>query len=555
MAYSAERFRRGFDAALRGRDIARAARLLEANCDILLAQGQADLFARCVSEIPQRVQSFHPRLMLALAWRLIAQWKFEQVADLFAAIRLRLSELERGETDPEEIRRLRHALRHREMMLALTRDDMWVAENHCRLLIAERYGADAYVKGSLYTSLLHARYQQFKLSDVDRLDTQATDYLSEKSNANSLFIHNCVAALAMLALGRSDEAIGRLRRTVDDARALGPNAAPLAAIPALPLAEALYERGCFAEAQTLVSAHLPRASDMGIVDQLVCGYLTAARLAARAGDQEGALRILDEGHRLAAQRGFPRLAAWIFSERVAILARTHQLARLGKEQEHSLLQTRPDGHLPEERINTLAEAKALAWVRVAEAHCRVDDGLRVADAWSRRMQRVGALRSRIRWKLTGVRFLLLAGKLRLAARLLGEAVMLAAPGRFVAGLLEEPALIALLRRIYHEQPDTFAQSSHDFIKEILAHDSTPVSLSITSPDGERASLDRLSPREIDVLALVAAAWRNQDIANRLGLTEGTVKWYLQQIFDKLGVRKRSLAVDRARRFGIIHAAQ
>src|SRR6185312_6490396 len=126
---------------------------------------------------------------------------------------------------------------------------------------------------------------------------------------------------------------------------------------------------------------------------------------------------------------------------------------------------------------------------------------------------------------------------------------------FVAGLLEEPALIALLRRIYHEQPDTFAQSSHDFIKEILAHDSTPVSLSITSPDGERASLDRLSPREIDVLALVAAAWRNQDIANRLGLTEGTVKWYLQQIFDKLGVRKRSLAVDRARRFGIIHAAQ
>jgi len=553
VAQSSERFRRGFDAALRKRDIPRAARRLEANCDALLAQGEADLFARCVAEIPQRVQSFHPRLMLALAWRLIAQWRFEQVADLFAAIRLRLSELERGATDPEEIRRLRHALRHREMMLALTQDDMRLAESLCRLLIVERYGANAYVKGSLYTSLLHARCQQFKLSDVDRLDTQATDYLSEESNANSLFIHNSVAALAMFALGRSDEAIARLRRTLDDARAFGTNATTLAAIPALPLAEALYERGCFAQAQALISTHLPQASNMGIVDQLVCGYLTAARLASRGGDQEGALRVLDEGERLAAQRGFPRLAAWVLSERVAILARAHQLARLGKEREHSLLRARADGHLPGERINTLAEAKALAWVRVAEAHCRVEEGLRVADAWSRRVQRAGAVRSRIRWKLTVVRFRLLAGKARAAARLLGETVTLAAPGHFIASLLDEPTVVALLQRLYDEQRTVFTQGSHDFVRVVLAHNSTHKPVSPPTLEGERASLDRLSPREIDVLSLVAASWRNQDIAQRLGLTEGTVKWYLQQVFDKLGVRKRSLAVDRARRFGIIHA--
>ena len=54
-----------------------------------------------------------------------------------------------------------------------------------------------------------------------------------------------------------------------------------------------------------------------------------------------------------------------------------------------------------------------------------------------------------------------------------------------------------------------------------------------------------------MLTLASSAWRNRDIADRLGLTEGTVKWYLQQIYDKLGVRKRSLAVDKARRFGII----
>ena len=45
--------------------------------------------------------------------------------------------------------------------------------------------------------------------------------------------------------------------------------------------------------------------------------------------------------------------------------------------------------------------------------------------------------------------------------------------------------------------------------------------------------------------------RNHEVGQRLGLTEGTVKWYLQQIFDKLGVRRRSQAVLRARSLGLL----
>ena len=43
----------------------------------------------------------------------------------------------------------------------------------------------------------------------------------------------------------------------------------------------------------------------------------------------------------------------------------------------------------------------------------------------------------------------------------------------------------------------------------------------------------------------------REIGDRLGLTEGTVKWYMQQIYDKLGVRRRPQAVIRARQFGIL----
>jgi len=48
----------------------------------------------------------------------------------------------------------------------------------------------------------------------------------------------------------------------------------------------------------------------------------------------------------------------------------------------------------------------------------------------------------------------------------------------------------------------------------------------------------LSRREIEVVRCVAEGLSNREIAQRLGLTEHTVKNYLFRIFDKLGVSKR-----------------
>jgi LuxR family maltose regulon positive regulatory protein len=61
----------------------------------------------------------------------------------------------------------------------------------------------------------------------------------------------------------------------------------------------------------------------------------------------------------------------------------------------------------------------------------------------------------------------------------------------------------------------------------------------------------LSVREVEILTMVSGGLRNREIGDRLGLTEGTVKWYMQQIYDKLGVRRRPQAVIRARQMGIL----
>ena len=58
---------------------------------------------------------------------------------------------------------------------------------------------------------------------------------------------------------------------------------------------------------------------------------------------------------------------------------------------------------------------------------------------------------------------------------------------------------------------------------------------------ERTPLDDLTPRERSVLDLVAEGKSNRQIANRLGLTEGTVKGYVSILLDKLGVQDRTQA--------------
>lgn len=60
---------------------------------------------------------------------------------------------------------------------------------------------------------------------------------------------------------------------------------------------------------------------------------------------------------------------------------------------------------------------------------------------------------------------------------------------------------------------------------------------------------RLAPREVDVLACVAAGATNGAAAERLGVTAETVKAYLRSAMRKLGVRTRGQAVVEARRAG------
>lgn len=65
-------------------------------------------------------------------------------------------------------------------------------------------------------------------------------------------------------------------------------------------------------------------------------------------------------------------------------------------------------------------------------------------------------------------------------------------------------------------------------------------------------VDPLSPREIEILRIVATGASNREISEQLFISEGTVKNHLSSILNKLGVRDRMQAILKAKELGIIN---
>ena len=63
------------------------------------------------------------------------------------------------------------------------------------------------------------------------------------------------------------------------------------------------------------------------------------------------------------------------------------------------------------------------------------------------------------------------------------------------------------------------------------------------PDPERLGELGITPRELEILDLIASGLSNREIAEKLFVSENTVKTHASRLFDKLGARRRTQAVQ------------
>jgi|SRR5579872_1800862 len=81
---------------------------------------------------------------------------------------------------------------------------------------------------------------------------------------------------------------------------------------------------------------------------------------------------------------------------------------------------------------------------------------------------------------------------------------------------------------------------------------------VTVPSGQPFTLNEkkrddleITPRELEVLELIAQGLSNREIAEKLFVSENTIKTHSSRVFDKLGAKRRTQAVQLGKEFGLI----
>jgi DNA-binding NarL/FixJ family response regulator len=88
-----------------------------------------------------------------------------------------------------------------------------------------------------------------------------------------------------------------------------------------------------------------------------------------------------------------------------------------------------------------------------------------------------------------------------------------------------------------------APMSRDIARKVIA--------SFQEPLAAAAEVEGLSPREREILELLAQGFPNKEIAHRVGVSDGTVRWHLRHVYDKLHVRSRTEAALKFRSIKIV----
>ena len=84
------------------------------------------------------------------------------------------------------------------------------------------------------------------------------------------------------------------------------------------------------------------------------------------------------------------------------------------------------------------------------------------------------------------------------------------------------------------------------IREIQLPSTAPFAL-----NEERLKVLGVTKRELEILELIALGMSNREIAEKLFVSENTVKTHSSRLFDKLGAKRRTQAVQIAKGFGLI----
>ncbi len=214
-----------------------------------------------------------------------------------------------------------------------------------------------------------------------------------------------------------------------------------------------------------------------------------------------------------------------------------------KEQHSAFLVREHDRELP----LLYQQEEALLLVRLYIAQKKAGEALAELAPWKERAQDQGRVRALLEILILEALAHFVGADLSLARGLLLQALRLAQPQQFQRLFLDEGQLLqALLKSTFPQIQEPELALFARLLLDAFEHEQ------ISSPERRPSPLfEPLTPQEQRILRLLAEGASNQEIANQLVISLGTVKKHMTNLLGKLEATNRTQALVRAREYGLL----
>ena len=518
-----------FQHASAANDIPRAQRLMEKERMPLRYGGGAAIVLHWLKSLPASVLDTRPLLWVRFATLLLTSGQVTGVEEKLQSAQAAITAALQGAQPDGASRDLIGQIACARATLAFTRYDPEA------IYLQSRRALEYLSPGNLsFTFSAHWMMGMACLFRGERAQARQgiTEALSlARASADT---HNVI--LAETSLGQLQEMDNQLYQAEDTyqriVHLLDECPLPVACEAYRGLARIHYERNDLDKAGSFgqQSLHLARQYDQSI-DRFVISEVFLARLKLARGDAAGAADMLAATEQSVRKRSFihrmPEVAA---AQALVCLARSEIKAAAALADLH---------HLPLSRVR----------VYMAEGDAR--EALRLLEPLREQAQQKGWQDDLLKLTLLEALCRQMLGERGGALALIGKALLTAEPENFIRLFIDEGIR---MQRLLEEAADK--SQVPVYVARLLAAFGREAQPAMDKPAFPHAVLaqplnDPLSPREVEVLRLIADGLSNQEICGQLFLALDTVKGHNRRIFEKLGVQSRTQAVARARELGVI----
>jgi LuxR family maltose regulon positive regulatory protein len=322
----------------------------------------------------------------------------------------------------------------------------------------------------------------------------------------------------------------------------------------------LYEADQIDQADHLLNLYLPLACNVGLPDHMILSHVMRSRIASHRGDIDAAYQVLTELENLGHQRRLPRVTSSAKVERARILllqgnARASQ-DELGRADDHEQWGRLQQLCLPAHETDDLLLGR-LRWdIHFGESMGAAQTLLSAAaeaDALARHRR---AMKMRVLLGLAQYR----SGDFGAATQTMMQVLRQSAAEGSMRHILDEGPLAGVVVRLCQSASDDAPGNGTDpifsnYLQRLLSAFGPLIACESegeeATPAPEHHLTEPLTRKEILVLQLLAEGYSNSAMAQKLFVSDSTVRTHLRNINAKLDANSRTHAVAVARKLGVI----